>query len=456
MATKAKSVFICQSCGSRFPKWVGRCTGCGEWESVVEEVESSDAGKGRSSLSAGAPPTPVTEVAWEDQERRRSRFTEFDHILGGGIVPGSLTLIGGDPGIGKSTLMLQVSHSLSEKGHTVLYASGEESAAQIKLRAKRLRAESDNLLLYPENDLSLILAQMEKLRPDLTVIDSIQTVYRPDLPSAPGSVGQVRECAAEIMKRAKSLGTPVFLVGHVTKEGAIAGPRVLEHIVDTVLYFEGDRNNLHRILRVIKNRFGASNEIAVFEMRGSGLSEVSNPSEIFLSDRGEKRVGSVVACAMEGTRPLLLEIQALSSRMIFNYPQRVVSGMDVKRLSLICAVLERIAEYPLSQHDIFLSVAGGLTADEPAMDLPAAAAVISSFINRPVPAKTCVLGEIGLSGEIRSVGFMETRLREAQKLGFNRLIIPAGNAAHLAANPSLEVHGAADVVSAMRILFAGG
>ena len=456
MATKVKTVFVCQSCGSRFPKWIGKCTGCGEWESVVEEVEAADPGKGRSSISAGSPPTPVTQVVWDDQERHHTRFTEFDHILGGGIVPGSQTLIGGDPGIGKSTLMLQVSHSLAEKGHTVLYASGEESAAQIKLRAKRLKAESDNLLLYPENDLSLILAQMEKIRPHLTVIDSIQTVYRPDLPSAPGSVGQVRECAAEIMKKAKSLGTPVFLVGHVTKDGAIAGPRVLEHIVDTVLYFEGDRNNLHRILRVIKNRFGASNEIAVFEMRGSGLAEVHNPSEIFLSERGEKRVGSVVACAMEGTRPMLLEIQALSSKMIFNYPQRVVSGMDPKRLSLICAVLERLADYPLSEHDVFLSVAGGLTADEPAMDLPAAAAVISSFINKPVPAKTCVLGEIGLSGEIRSVGFMETRVREAQKLGFNNLVIPAGNAKTIANNPSIEVRGAGDISAALRILFSNG
>lgn len=454
MATKQKVQFVCQSCGTRFPKWIGKCTGCGEWETVTEEL-ALDTEKTRFSLAAPGSPTPLTEVQWEDTERYKTRFTEFDHIMGGGIVPGSLVLIGGDPGIGKSTLMLQVCHSLAEKGRSVLYVSGEESAAQIKLRAGRLGASHERILLYAENDLTRIQAQIEKLKPHLVVIDSIQTIYRPDLPSAPGSVGQVRECAAEIMRTAKSLNVPVFLVGHVTKEGAIAGPRVLEHIVDTVLYFEGDKNNLYRIIRVIKNRFGAANEIAVFEMRGNGLTEVMNPSEIFLSERGDKRTGSVVACAMEGSRPLMVEVQALASRMIFNYPQRVVSGIDPKRLSLICAVLERLADYPVSQHDVFLSVAGGLTADEPAMDLPVAAAVVSSFLNKPIDPKCCVLGEVGLSGEVRSVSFAEVRLREAQKLGFNHLIIPANNARALAKNPSLEVSGAADITSALRLLFDG-
>ncbi|OGS37222.1 MAG: DNA repair protein RadA [Elusimicrobia bacterium RIFOXYB2_FULL_49_7] len=452
MASKAKSVFVCQSCGTRYPKWTGRCTGCGEWETITEEIESASP-KERPTLSAGDPPLPLTQIKGEDRDRFRTRYPEFDNVMGGGIVKGSLTLIGGDPGIGKSTLMLQAAHALADQGHTVLYVSGEESAAQIKLRAVRLGADrGEKLLVYAENDLALIRAQIEKVRPGLCIIDSIQTIYKPDLPSAPGSVGQVRECAAELMRLSKSLGVPIFLVGHVTKEGALAGPRVLEHIVDTVLYFEGDRNNQHRILRAVKNRFGAANEIAVFEMKGNGLMEVANPSEIFLSERGEKRTGSVVACAMEGNRPLLIEIQALSSRMIFNYPQRVVSGIDGKRLSIICAVLERIADYPLSQHDLFVSVAGGLSADEPAMDLAVACAVVSSFVSHPVDPKLCILGEVGLSGEIRSISFAEPRLREAQKLGFRRILLPANNARSVQTNRSLELHGVRDISEAIRLL----
>ena len=452
MAKPPKALFVCQSCGAKFPKWLGRCTGCGEWETLVEEVEAPPAREG-AALSDGGPPVPLTKVEKETHERVPTHSTELDLVLGGGIVPGSLVLVGGDPGIGKSTLLLQLSHALARQNKKVLYVSGEESAGQIKMRAERLSAESDRILLYAENDLSKVLDQVEKLRPDLVVIDSIQTVYHPDIPSAQGSVGQVRECASRIMRTGKRLSIPVFLIGHVTREGSIAGPRVLEHIVDTVLYFEGDRNNAYRIVRVIKNRFGAANEIAIFEMKSQGLEQVLNPSEIFLSERRERAVGSIVTCALEGTRPLLIEIQALVSRMNFNYPQRTCTGIDPKRLSLLCAVLERAGDYPLSTHDIFVNIAGGFKMDEPALDLPIACAVVSSFLNRPIDKKTCAMGEVGLSGEVRSVSFLETRLREAQKLGFNRVLISANNAKKIASNAALQVIGVRDVEEAIKQLF---
>ncbi len=450
---KIKTVYVCQSCGSRFPKWMGKCTGCEGWETIVEEVETVSSNRQEAAFSEDKPPIPLSQVKKEEQERFLTNSTEFDHILGGGIVPGSLILVGGDPGIGKSTLLLQVSNSLASQGRKVLYVSGEESLTQIKLRADRLMTCSDNLLTAAENDLSKIIHYLEKLKPQVAIIDSIQTVYHPDIPSAQGSVGQVRECAARLMRAAKFLDIAIFLIGHVTREGSIAGPKVLEHIVDTVLYFEGDRNNVHRILRVIKNRFGAANEIAIFEMKSSGLTQVLNPSEIFLSERREKTVGSIVACAMEGTRPLLVEIQALASKMNFNYPQRTCAGVDPKRLSLIAAVLERIADFPLSMHDIYLNVTGGFTVDDPAMDLPVACAVLSSFLNKPVDRKVCAMGEIGLSGEVRSISFLETRLKEAQKMGFNRILLSANNAKKIKANPSVEIIGIKDVNELTKNLF---
>jgi len=335
----------------------------------------------------------------------------------------------------------------------VLYASGEESPEQIQLRASRLSADHENLLVYAENDLTRILEQFERLRPALLIVDSIQTVFDPEITSAQGSVGQVRDCAGTLMRAAKRLQVPIVIVGHVTREGTIAGPRVLEHIVDAVLYFEGDRNNTHRILRVIKNRFGAANEIAIFEMKGAGLQQVLNPSEVFLAERREKAVGSVVACAMEGTRPLLIEIQALASRMNFNYPQRTSAGIDSKRLSLITAVLERMADFPLSNHDIYVNVVGGLKVEDPAMDLPLACAVLSSFLNKPIDKKTCAIGEVGLTGEVRSAGFLETRLREAQKMGFNRILLSANSAGKIKHNPTLELVPLKDVNEIAGALF---
>jgi DNA repair protein RadA/Sms len=453
MAPKTKIIFVCQSCGSKFPKWMGKCTGCGEWETIVEEVEAPVSGRESSAFSEDKPPQPLSKVLKEEQPRFLTSSTEFDHILGGGIVPGSLILVGGDPGIGKSTLLLQVSQSLARSGKTVLYVSGEESLTQIKLRAERLFTEDDRLLVLAENDLAKILLYLEKLRPQAAVIDSIQTVFHPELPSAQGSVGQVRECAVRLMRAAKRLNTAVFLIGHVTREGTIAGPKVLEHIVDTVLYFEGDRNNVHRILRVIKNRFGATNEIAIFEMKNNGLTQVLNPSEIFLAERKERTVGSVVACAMEGTRPLLVEIQALVSKMSFNYPQRTCAGLDQKRLSLIAAVLERIADYPLSTHDLYLNVTGGFTVEDPAMDLPVACALLSSLLNKPVDKKVCAIGEIGLTGEVRSISFLETRLKEAQKMGFNRILLSANNAQKVKANAAIEIVGIRDVNELAKNLF---
>jgi DNA repair protein RadA/Sms len=453
MPVKVKTVFVCQSCGSKFPKWMGKCTGCSEWDTIVEEVETSVSTRGEASFSEDKPPVPLSQVKKEEQSRFLTSSTEFDHILGGGIVPGSLILVGGDPGIGKSTLLLQVSQALARAGRSVLYVSGEESLTQIKLRSDRLGADSDRLLVVAENDLAKITHYIEKLKPQVAVIDSIQTVYHPDLPSAQGSVGQVRECASRLMRMAKTLNIAVFLIGHVTREGTIAGPKVLEHIVDTVLYFEGDRNNVHRVLRVIKNRFGAVNEIAIFEMKAGGLIQVLNPSEIFLSERRERTVGSIVACAMEGSRPLLVEIQALASKMNFNYPQRTCAGVDPKRLSLIAAVLEKISDYPLSLHDIYLNITGGFAVDDPAMDLPVACAILSSFLNKPVDRKVCAMGEIGLSGEVRSISFLETRLKEAQKMGFNRILLSANNAAKIKANPTVEILGVRDVNELTQKLF---
>ncbi|MBL8027549.1 MAG: DNA repair protein RadA, partial [Fibrobacteres bacterium] len=358
---KAKTVFICQSCGAKYPRWVGKCSACNEWETIVEERETAERDPKRGEgLSNGSPPMPLTSIEASTVSRIGTGSHELDRAIGGGIVQGSLILVGGDPGIGKSTLLLQISRAVARKEGTVLYASGEESLSQIRIRAERLNALHENLFVFAENDLSAIIGHMEKRKPALIVVDSIQTVYHPDFAGPQGSVGQIRECANQLMHSAKRLQIPVVLIGHVTREGTIAGPKVLEHIVDTVLYFEGDRNNLHRIVRVIKNRFGAANEIAIFEMKPTGLAEVLNPSEIFLAERGEKSVGSIVTCAMEGTQPVLVEVQGLACRQSFGYPQRTCSGIDTKRLSILSAVIERSADFPLSSHDLFVNIIGGL------------------------------------------------------------------------------------------------
>jgi len=412
----------CQTCGYTSPKWLGRCPDCGEWNTFVEEVVPD----GGTRLRAVAPPevVSVAEIAAEAEPRTSTGIGEFDRVLGGGIVPGSLILIGGEPGAGKSTLVTQVAARVAAGGRKVLYASGEESARQTRMRAERLGTLPSGLLLLAENNLDVIVQALETHTPDLVVIDSIQAVYRPDIPSAPGSVGQVRECTGTLLTVAKGQGISILIVGHVTKEGQLAGPRVLEHLVDTVLYFEGDRHHAYRILRATKNRFGSTNEIGVFEMGAHGLVEVLNPSAVFLAERPEAAPGSAIVCALEGTRPLLLEIQALVTPTHFGMPRRTAAGIDYNRLVLLLAVLEKRAGLHLAMHDVYTSVTGGLTVDDPAADLGVAVAVASAFRDRPVEQQVVVIGEVGLAGEVRAVRQAPQRVREATRLGFRRAVVP--------------------------------
>jgi DNA repair protein RadA/Sms len=422
--SKAKLQYVCQNCAYVSPKWLGKCPSCGEWNTLVEEVEAPVRSTAVRRPGLPAAPTPITQVPDSQEPRVPTGRGELDRVLGGGLVPGSLVLVGGEPGVGKSTLLCEVCNVLANDGRTVLYVSGEESAMQIKLRAQRLGVASPNLLVLTENDLDAILSAAEQTHPQAVVIDSIQTVYTPALPSAPGSVAQVRESTAELLRFAKGTGTTVLLVGHVTKEGQIAGPRVLEHIVDTVLYFEGDRQHAYRILRATKNRFGSTNEIGVFEMRPEGLREVPNPSAAFLSERAREAPGSAVVCALEGSRPLLVEIQALVTATVFGMPRRTASGVDYNRMVVLLAVLEKRAGLHLGSQDVYVSVAGGMTVDEPAVDLGMAAAVASSLRNRPVDESAVAIGEIGLAGELRAVPQVEKRLQEAARLGFRLAVVP--------------------------------
>lgn len=430
MAKAKKSVFFCQNCGHEEAKWLGQCPACGEWNTFVEEKIDSGITKG---ISAGvrsvresvreAKVVPLNEVAADNDVRCRTGISELDRVLGGGIVPGSLVLIGGDPGIGKSTLLLQVCRGLAGE-KKILYISGEESQAQIKLRANRMGDFASGLLVLCETNLEIIRGVIEKERPELVVIDSIQTMYSEEVSSAPGSVSQVRESTNIFMQLAKGLHIPIFIVGHVTKEGTVAGPRVLEHMVDTVLYFEGDRHASYRILRAVKNRFGSTNEIGVFEMQQTGLAEVENPSEYMLSGRPEHASGSVVACSIEGTRPILIEIQALVCRSNFGMPRRTAAGTDYNRVNLLMAVLEKRLGMALSNSDAYVNIAGGIRMNEPAIDLGIVLAIVSSFRNRPIDEKTIVFGEVGLSGEVRAVNMPEQRVAEAKKLGFETCILP--------------------------------
>jgi len=428
MAKKPRSVYVCQSCGNAAPRWFGRCPACGEWNTCVEERPKIP-DRRREPLSTGprAPLLPITEISGQDHERVRIGISEFDQVLGGGIMPGSVVLVGGDPGIGKSTLLLQMAGQLAAAGLPIAYISAEESTGQLRLRADRLGALSEELQVLAETNLAAVIDQLRQAEPMAVIVDSIQTIYHPELESAPGSVTQVRECAGRLVYLAKESGIPVFLVGHVTKEGTVAGPRVLEHLVDTVLYLEGERHHHFRVLRAAKNRFGSTNEIGLFEMRDRGLIEVANPSEILLSERAEGVSGSAIVCSMEGTRPLLVEIQALVSRSSFGYPQRVATGIDAKRLSIIIAVLEKRGGYDLSSEDVFVNVVGGIRLDEPAVDLGVGLAIISSFLNRAVDFKTVAIGEIGLGGEIRPVNQIERRVAEARSLGFERCLVARGN-----------------------------
>lgn len=426
MAKGKKSIFFCQNCGHEEAKWLGQCPACKEWNTFVEERIDSGITKGTTVAARAvheAKVVPLTEVTADDDTRSETGIKELDRVLGGGIVPGSLVLVGGDPGIGKSTLLLQVCQRMAQM-KKILYISGEESQAQIKLRANRMGNFTSGLLLLCETNLGIIRSVIEKERPELVVIDSIQTMYSEDVTSAPGSVSQVRESTNVFMQLAKGLCIPIFIVGHVTKEGTVAGPRVLEHMVDTVLNFEGDRHASYRILRAVKNRFGSTNEIGVFEMRQSGLVEVENPSEYMLSGKPENASGSVVACSMEGTRPILLEIQALVCRTNFGMPRRTAAGTDYNRVNLLMAVLEKRLGMSLGNCDAYVNIAGGIKMNEPAIDLGIVMALVSSYRNRPIDEKTIVFGEVGLSGEVRAVNMPEQRVAEAKKLGFETCILP--------------------------------
>ncbi|TMC32024.1 MAG: DNA repair protein RadA [Chloroflexi bacterium] len=429
MKSGSRTIFACQECGNQSSKWLGRCPECGNWNSYVEEqVRSEPAGRAlgtrRVSLSS-AQALPLSQVRFAQANRLRLPMREVNQVLGGGIVPGSLVLVGGDPGIGKSTLLLQLAHEVASTFGPVLYVSGEESVQQLKLRAQRLGVEGDRLMVLAENDLDAIIEQLETSRPMLAVIDSIQTVFLSGVTSAPGSVSQVRECAGRLMLLAKSSHIPIFLVGHVNKEGAIAGPRVLEHVVDTVLYLEGERHHSFRILRSQKNRFGSTDEIGVFEMRDSGMHEISDPSRAFLQDRSLNEVGNVVHVALEGSRPLLVELQSLTTPSRFGAPRRSVNGIDLNRLHMLVAVLERRAHLSLGEDDVFINVAGGVRLTEPAADLAVALAIASNKRNRAAGGDLVAIGELGLSGEVRRVSQLERRLIEAHRLGFKRALIPA-------------------------------
>ncbi|MER2600556.1 MAG: DNA repair protein RadA [Caldilineales bacterium] len=459
---KLKVQFVCQNCGSAQAKWMGRCPDCGEWNTLIEkqvvEAPTRTAARSFAPLEGSAPPQPLTAISSDGLERVPVEGSEFSRVLGGGIVPGSVVLISGDPGIGKSTLLLQLAAQMAHTQGRVLYVSAEESARQLKLRAARLGIEESNLYVHAETHLETIVQHSSELQPQLMIVDSVQAIHTDAVASTAGSVTQVRECAAQLLRMAKSQGIPVFLVGHVTKEGNIAGPRVLEHMVDTVLYLEGERFQTYRLLRSVKNRFGSTDEVGVFEMVESGLREVTNPSEAFLAERLPNAAGSAIAVTMEGTRPLLVEVQALASTTSFPQPRRTANGIDFNRLLLLTAVLSKRGGFRLAEQDLFVNVVGGLRISEPAADLAVAVAIASSLKNVPVPADLAVVGEVGLSGELRSVSQLARRLNEAAKLGFTRCIVPRGRAAAAVTAPAgLEVIGARTLNQALDVaLNAGG
>ena len=454
MKKSAKTIFTCQSCGYQSPKWLGKCPDCGGWGGFVEERQATGTlAVTRNAVVAPSTPVPIDSIEIDHEQRLLTAIDEFDRVLGGGLVPGTLVLIGGDPGIGKSTLMLQVLHGLAGQGCKVLYVSGEESIRQIRLRSKRLETVSPSLLVVSEVEVDAILAMVDSIKPEVLVIDSIQTMFSNELSSAPGSVSQVREATVRLMMMAKRSGIPTFLVGHVTKDGAIAGPRLLEHMVDTVLYFEGDRNHIFRVLRAVKNRFGSTNEIGVFEMKDRGLEQVANPSAVFLSGRPASAAGSVVAASMEGTRPILVELQALTSGTNFGTPRRTILGLDPNRVALLAAVMEKKIGMHLMGYDIFMNVAGGVRVIEPAVDLAIVAAIASSFLDKPVSDRTVVMGEVGLTGEVRAIGQVDTRIYESAKMGFNRCIVPQSNLKRLPAVDGVEIVGVSTVSEAVESLF---
>lgn len=448
---KSKAVFVCQQCGRESPKWLGRCPGCQEWNSFVETVVTVSSQVSTWLYSEENAPSELSKLKTEAYPRLSFPFTEFNRVLGGGLVAGSLVLVGGDPGIGKSTLLLQASSALAERGGKVVYVSGEESAQQIKLRSERLGVGGDRLFILPETNLEAILGRLGELSPNLVVVDSIQTVYLEGLTGTPGSVGQIRECTLRLMRWAKRAGIPALITGHVTKDGAIAGPRVLEHIVDVVLYLEGETFSSYRILRSTKNRFGSTNEVGVFEMSGGGLIEVANPSEAFLTSHRDGAVGSAVVPTFEGSRPLLVEIQALTSLTGFGPPRRIANGVDFNRLLLIAAVLSRRAGVNLSNQDIITNVIGGMRIGEPAADLGMALAIASSHRDARVAQSLVAIGEVGLSGELRAVPQLERRIAEAARLGFKRCLIPEASARLSSGAKGIELLPASTVTEALRL-----
>ena len=459
MAKAKKTAFFCQNCGYESAKWMGQCPACREWNTFVEEPTAAKTPAGNQGIgshsAAGRKPVHLTEISTGKEERIPTGIGELDRVLGGGIVPGSLTLVGGDPGIGKSTLLLQVCRMLSTAGHQVLYISGEESLRQIKLRAVRIGEFNENLSLLCETNLDIIRAVMEKEKPEIAVIDSIQTMYNEEVSSAPGSVSQVRESTNVLMQIAKGMGISIFIVGHVTKDGNVAGPRVLEHMVDTVLQFEGDQQHMYRILRSMKNRFGSTSEVGIYEMLQSGLRQVANPSELLLSNHDQDLSGVAVSATMEGVRTILLEVQALVSTAAYGTPQRSATGFDTRRLNMLLAVLEKRVGFRLAAKDVFLNIAGGIRVSDPALDLGVVMAVLSSNIDAPIPTNTVFAGEVGLSGEIRAVSRIEQRVLEAEKLGFQQIFVPAGNKKALTKVPAhIKVRFVSRVGDICRELFS--
>ncbi len=453
---RAKTSFSCQACGHQAPRWVGRCPDCGGWNTMKEERLPAT-GKGRPAAlknQTSSQATPIGEIEIVGEHRRCTGIGEFDRVLGGGVIPGSVVLIGGDPGIGKTTLLLQALSKFGAAGEPVLYVSGEESPRQIKMRGQRLGIESPNLLILAETSLEQMLKSIQEVEPAAVVVDSIQTVYTEQLTSAPGSISQVQEVAGQLMWFAKRSSVPVFIIGHVTKDGAIAGPRLLEHIVDTVLYFEGDKGHSYRILRAVKNRFGSTNEIGVFEMRDTGLEEVGNPSELFLAERPQHSTGSVVVSSLEGSRPILVELQALVSPTSYAMPKRMANGVELNRVSLLLAVMEKRLGLHLSGQDVYVNVVGGMQIDEPAIDLGIVVAVTSSLRESPIDHATIVMGEVGLGGEVRAITQADMRIREAAKMGFKRCLLPEHNLAKVDAVEGIELIGIQEVGEALDAVLA--
>lgn len=453
---KIKKKFVCQECGYETPKWMGRCPSCNQWNTLVEEIVEKNRGYETGVKNSEKKLKKLMNVNTNEEERLSTNINELNRVLGGGIVKGSLILVGGDPGIGKSTLLLQMANNVSLSNQKVLYVSGEESDKQIKIRADRLKVNTDNLYILAENNITIVNSIVNKLKPNVIIIDSIQTVYSPDITSAPGSVSQVREVTAELMRVSKNNDIATFIVGHVTKSGAIAGPRVLEHMVDTVLYFEGERHNTYRMLRAVKNRFGSTNEIGIFEMRNTGLTEIKNPSEVLLSGRPDNASGTIVVPCIEGTRPMLLELQSLVSPTIFGMPRRVATGIDYNRVVLLMAVLEKKVGIQMQNMDIYVNITGGIQIKETAVDLGVICAVTSSFRDKPINTDTVVIGEVGLTGEIRAVSMIDKRLTEAYKLGFKKAVIPQANIKGLnLGKENIKIVGASTIREALEIVFGG-